>query len=147
MGMVNNMANQEIRDEFKKLVIMENYPECEDYEEALEEDQGKGKFVSAGERYPKNISEYPIMQRGPVQPITIGRVMNALSNKENTSRINKGFSRYDVFHQSFEFQYDDSGDPDMKYFIEWTLQTPDGREATDDDQDIETIKALLEVLR
>ena len=128
------MTNQEIRDEFKKLVIMGNHPECDTYEEALEKDQGKWNLVSAGKINPKNFSEYPIMQRGPVQPITIGRVMNALPDEYgfiSNGKLTR--SSLDEFLPCIS--------------ATWTLQTPEGREATDDDQDIETIKALLEEIR
>ena len=38
------MTNQEIRYEFKKLVIMGNHPECETYDEALEKELGFGRY-------------------------------------------------------------------------------------------------------
>ena len=63
-------------------------------------------------------------------PITIGRVMQALSDKMISSCITKN---------TFSYKYNGK-------FIDWQLTKENGQECTDDDQTDETIDALLKLL-
>ena len=102
-----------IRNEFKKLVIMGNHPECDTYEEALEKECWPGMRIN--------------MFRGYKFKMTIGRVMNMFTNlKEDLEFILKPLNKVCgigiILGTMNHIQ------------CHWKLQTPEGREATDDDQ-------------
>lgn len=109
-----------MREEFKKLVIMALYPECETYKEAGIKDG----FMWLN---PTNIG---VIYTQPV--ITIGRVMQALENPLLS------FS----FGTPLKIQLELSGE----FITEWQL-TKDGKELCDDDQSDETIKKLYKLLK
>ena len=144
------MNEQQIRDEFRKLVIMGNHPECETYEEALDDEVGFGCRVKIPCWYDRSatiasssVSAYGcialnldgkstqpnnswVLERLTVLglPITLGRVLQALKDKGR------------------EYYYANIGEVARI----WQL-TKDGKECDADSQSIETIKDLLQLLK
>jgi len=164
------MTEKETREEFKKLVIMGNHLECDTYDEALEKELGfgcnlliedennefniqlhkGGCFVLSKNRFGRNIvkiislcacfgndctaAKDVICRIVKIigLPITIGRVLKGLPCLYSVSPYG------DILDDSY---------PMGKAFCSWKLTADTGQEATDDDQEIETITALLRVLK
>jgi hypothetical protein len=112
----------DIREQFKRAVIesIHGLP----YEEAIKKEEGV--TWHDGNNIALRISK---------RPITIGRVMQAL-NKQNIAGLG-----YRPFYPN-SIQFELSG----ILIAAWKLTNEDGGECTDDDQDIETIEAILNLL-
>ena len=146
------MTDLQIRDEFRKLVIMGNHPECEMYEEAIKKDfvYGKSPEIIGELRQYVLLEDWlseldnqmeqsfyegiDIATGAEYQPITIGRVMQALEAKSISydETLDNGTGTY----RTRSFLLND-----------WKLTKDNGQECTADDQYIETIKKLLLLLK
>ena len=127
--MGNTMDEKEIRQQFKKLVITSLHPECKTYEEALRiEDFAinsmKGEMV--------DLAPFGNYDPHSYWRITIGRVMAALENKKVSA-----VSHTDGTIRAYAT---------IGWSLKWKL-TKEGIELTDDSQSIDTIKALLNLLK
>jgi len=118
------MDEQNIRDEFRKAIIMGNYPGMT-YEEALDVEV---KELMNGTADSVDIDD--------CFPLTIGRVLQAFQNKNR-----KEFIRLDDRGNITLDHYDDK-----KCICRWQL-TKEGKECDADMQDINTIKSLLQLLK
>lgn len=117
------MKEQQIRDEFKKLVIEkihgENYDKASGFEDFC-------KFDSDVYKYDKsNVNKQ-------VFPLTLSRVMKAFHNKHaNCLQVHSDGDIYAFGEGEFN----------------WKLTKQNGDTATDDDQSIECIKSLLSLIK
>ena len=159
------MTEQETREVFKKAVIsaIHQLP----YEEAIKKElkiEGcicvhyrdgytfKADYLSdSGKQIFTENGKYLLTSSCIIigLPITIGRVMQAIKNKENRSGyIYKEFAGYNKIYTriyndgQFQIMCDD-GELDCLF---WKLTKENGEECTDDDQDIATIEKLLNLL-
>ena len=122
------MNDQQIRDEFRKAVIMANH-KCQSFEEALNLTTSPS-FYRNGRFYLNKLDrEVEISESEALKweclasPITIGKIMAAMKN----SHAHYGNWEYMAFHLGSS---------------DWTLLKKDCSEATVADQSIETITIL-----
>ena len=158
---------QEIRNEFRRLVTIGCNPECKTYEEIIRKEKfiigniiidPKGiEYRYCGEK--KDVSQWCNTDTGIIKdspiilisfglPITIGRVVQAFWNRQlNLASKFNGTKEDRVL--------DCRGNGEIGYLdvkgvflniTHWKL-TKDGKECTDDDQKIQTIKELLKIIK
>ena len=116
-----NNKEKQIREEFKKLVVLGCHP-GKSYEEALEVEV--------------NLNDYRCSF-----DITIGRVMQALQEIDFFEMYTGKLYKNTVAIRRTK------GEEKSSFICEWKLTKKNGSECTDDDQDIETITKLLNLLK